>query len=271
MTKSIDNPLGMIKLPDTESTYINLWKKCKNSEAELEFVSSLEKMLNVQINKEFIDSVALHTAIYLDSYGNQPNYKVTYQQGFVVYALFRKYLEATNYDYYNVVEVGTAKGFTALCLAKALDDCNKKGTIHTIDVLPNDKKIYWRCIGDMTGKKNRPELMENWSVLRDNFIKFHHGSSLNILSSLNLKRVHFAFLDGSHDYQHVSYELNFLKNLQKNNDMIVCDDFTENKYEGIVQAVLEFAKMNDNSENFCIFGLKEGPSYGNRGYAVFKR
>ena len=271
MAKTIDNPLGMIKLPDTEAAYINLWEKCKNSKEELEFVTSLAKTLNVQINKEFVNSCALHTAIYLDSYGNEPNYKVTYRQGFVVYALFRKFLEETNYDHYNIVEVGTAKGFTALCLAKALDDCDKKGTIHTIDVLPNDKKIFWRCIGDMTGKKTRPELIEKWADLRDNFIKFHHGSSIEILSSLDLKRIHFSFLDGSHDYQHVNYELNFLKNHQQKGDMIVCDDYTENKYNGIIQAVNEFEKINDYSESFCIFGLKEGLDYGRRGYAVFKR
>jgi hypothetical protein len=270
MTKTIDNPLGVISVPLTERPYIELWEKCKRSEEDIIFSEGLEKALKVTINKEFVNNVALHTAIYLDSCGHEPNYTVTIQQGLLVYAVFRNFLEKTNFDHYNVVDVGTARGFTALCMAKALEDTKKTGTIHTIDVIPHNKKIYWRSIGDLTGKKTRHELIEDWSFLRDNFIKFYHGPSTACLPNIDVDRIHFAFLDGKHDYENVSYELSFIFNKQKEFDSILCDDFTRVKYDGLVEAVLEYIEET-KCKAFYIQGAKEDPKHPRRGYMLLER
>ena len=62
----------------------------------------------------------------------------------------------------NILETGTSKGFSS-CMAKALRDQNKIGSIHTIDILPKDKKIYWNNISDFEGKK----LERNYSETSD--------------------------------------------------------------------------------------------------------
>ena len=43
-----------------------------------------------------------------------------------------------------ILETGTARGFSALCMAKALEDSKKKGIILTFDILSHNKKSYWR-------------------------------------------------------------------------------------------------------------------------------
>ena len=41
-----------------------------------------------------------------------------------------------------ILETGTARGFSAICMAKALEDNNKDGLILTYDVLPHSKKCF---------------------------------------------------------------------------------------------------------------------------------
>ena len=48
----------------------------------------------------------------------------------------------------NIIETGTVRGFSALCMAKALSDAKFEGSIFTIDVLPHDKKMFWNCAAD---------------------------------------------------------------------------------------------------------------------------
>ena len=56
----------------------------------------------------------------------------------------------------NIVETGTARGFSAICMSKALNDSkNIKGEIHTIDLLPVNKAMYWNIIDDNEKKKTR--------------------------------------------------------------------------------------------------------------------
>ena len=98
----------------------------------------------------------------------------------------------------DILETGTARGFSSVCMSKAIVDSNSDGKIHTIDILPNNKKIYWNCISDIDGKKTRTELLKNWAIYVDK-INFHTGNSINVLKKLDLKRVNFAFLDGSHN------------------------------------------------------------------------
>ena len=42
----------------------------------------------------------------------------------------------------NIVETGTARGFSSICMAKALSDSEFEGSIFTLDVLPHFKKMF---------------------------------------------------------------------------------------------------------------------------------
>ena len=59
-----------------------------------------------------------------------------------------------------IVETGTARGFSSICMSKALIDANTNGKIYTVDILPHDTKMYWNCIDDHDGMKSRKELLK---------------------------------------------------------------------------------------------------------------
>ena len=106
-----------------------------------------------------------------------------------------------------ILETGTARGFSSLCMAKALNDSKISGSILTFDVLPHTKKIYWNCITDhLEGPITRQELLEPWKQLVNNYIIFHQGYSNIELKKIGLQRINFAFLDGSHTYKDVLFE-----------------------------------------------------------------
>ena len=46
-------------------------------------------------------------------------------------------------------------------------------------------------------------------------------------------------MDGSHDYDDVKYEFDFIKKKQKKGDIIFFDDVTEDHFDGIVRLIDE--------------------------------
>ena len=85
------------------------------------FIKSLE--ITVPDDKEFL-KLSKSTPM-------NPEGKITqllnYERGILLYALIAKYKPQ------NVLEIGTAKGYSTLCMAWAMHDHNIPGTIYTID------------------------------------------------------------------------------------------------------------------------------------------
>ena len=81
-----------------------------------------------------------------------------------------------------ILETGTARGFSSVCMSKAISDCKSVGEINTIDILPNNEKIYWNSISDIDGKKTRPELLQKWNEYINRII-FHSGNSIKVLKN----------------------------------------------------------------------------------------
>ena len=73
-------------------------------------------------------------------------------------------------------ETGTARGFSSLCMSKALSDQKCSGTILTFDLLPHQTKMYWNCIDDQNGPLTRAELLKPWQNLVERYIIFHHSA-----------------------------------------------------------------------------------------------
>ena len=142
-----------------------------------------------------------------------------------------------------ILETGTARGFSSICMSKALNNNNRKGTIYTIDFLPNNKKMYWNCVSDLDGKKTRVELLKDYTNEIEN-IKFIEGFSKNVLKKINLDHINFAFLDGSHKYKDVKIEFSYVSQRQIVGDQIFFDDFTPGTFDGIVKLIHEIEKEN---------------------------
>ena len=76
----------------------------------------------------------------------------------------------------NILETGTARGFSTIIMSYILNEFNKNFSISTLDIISHEKKIYWNCISDIKkGKVTRKILLTDYS----NYLK-------NILINLNL-------------------------------------------------------------------------------------
>jgi len=146
--------------------------------------------------------------------------EICYQHGRLLYATLSTYLAEHPYSNINILETGTARGFSSLCMARAFQDAKRAGKIFTFDVLPHETKMYWNCIDDEIGPQTRKQLLNKYESLINNYIIFIQGDSKIQLKKINIARIHFAFLDGAHTYEHVMKEFNYLKSKQEKKDII---------------------------------------------------
>ncbi len=222
-----DKPLGD-RVRASKEQYLTLWENEKKN--KYSDIDALEAEHGVHLDKDWMDDLALHTQIVIKS---SP---LCYQHGRILYTILRSYCAQGNTQDLTIFETGTARGFSAIVMAKALQDEKKAGKILTFDVLPHHAPIYWNCIDDHEGKKSRAELLSKWSNELNNII-FVEGDSRINLKSIKPDRVHFAFLDGAHSYEHVLFEFKTIESLQITGDIIVFDDYNQNDFAGLVRAV----------------------------------
>ncbi len=220
----------------SKEEYLSVAKNAR--EKSYKIIDELEKEFGCQIDEQWFHDLALLTQVV------KKKSEIVYQHGRLLYSLLSNYVNLSDSPYFNIVETGTARGFSSLCMAKALHDKKAHGKIFTFDVLPHHNKMYWNCIADMEGKKTRSELLTAYHYLTKPHIVFLQGNSITEMKKLQLERVHFAFLDGGHDYYHVINEFNNIKNTQEKGDIIFFDDYTPKLFPGVVKAVDEICKKH---------------------------
>ena len=135
-----------------------------------------------------------------------------------------------------VLETGTARGFSALCMAKALIDSNVCGKVVTFDVLLHNTRLIWNCIDDHEDPKTRQQLLSPWSKELSRVI-FIQGWTKYQLQRTGLSRVHFVFLDAQHTAEDVMVEYVYMRDRQLADDIIVFDDVTPGFFDGVVKAI----------------------------------
>lgn len=234
-----DNPLNVNPEKFNTRIYQDLAQKAR-SEIDYRFIRTIENEFGYLIDDEFIHDLALSTQITIKSS------KPLYLHGYLLYGAVRKYLK-DNAGLENLIllETGTACGFSALVMAKALNDARRMGKIITIDILPFNRAIYWNCVHDHAGRRTRLQLLNKWQTLIYQYILFIQGYSDIVLSQMALSRINVAFLDGGHDYTTVKYELKYIRSRQSTGDVIICDDYTKILYPGLVKAVSEVLLQNE--------------------------
>ena len=239
----------------TKEDYLNLYKETINTKyPEIEsFLADKEK------DDGFINELALTTQIVIK--GSALNF----QHGRLIYALLVAYIR-NNQSINNLVllDIGTARGFSSIIMSRACINKNIESEIHTIDILPHNKKMYWNCINDVKfGKQSRKQLLSEYN----NYTKkifFHTGKSKKIINRLSLDRIHFSFIDGSHDYEDVKFEYLFISSKQIKGDLILFDDVTDGVFDGIFKLINEI-------EDSKIYSIVRINSSKKRGYAIAKK
>ena len=180
--------------------------------------------------------------------------KLNYYHGRILYSLVSKYLskQITSGYRINILEVGTSRGFSALCMARAILDNKANASIITIDYIPHEKKRYWNCLRDIDGPCSRSELLSKWQK-EINQITFIEGFSQTILPKIGIERIHFAFLDGQHKKENVMQEYNLISNKQKVGDQIFFDDVSKDLFPGIFNALKLIENKNEYEIEYLDF------------------
>jgi Methyltransferase domain len=224
-----------------------------------ELLRTVEERFGVLPPAEFVDELALATQVVLKEE------ELDWSHGFLLYAALRSYVGGFDPQRpVTILETGTARGFSAICMAKALRDAGRAGTILTVDVLHAERPIYWNTIDDSAGERTRLDLLAPWNELLEDYIVFLRGDVDIVLEQLGLPRIHFAFLDAEHTYEAVRRELAFVAGHQRAGDVIVCDDYTPGRFPEIIRAVDELAATGS-------YRLERFASSDERGYAYLRR
>ena len=146
-------------------------------------------------------------------------------------------------------------------MSKVLKDLNLDAKIYTFDVIPHDKKIFWNCYADhIYGKQTRQNLLKEYRNYLNN-ITFSTGESHKQIKKLNLTRINFAFIDGSHEYEDVKKDFIQISEKQLKGDVILFDDYTSSYFNGVV-------KLVDQIEKDRLYSLERFKSSDQRGYAL---
>lgn len=201
-------------------------------------IDALEAETGFALDRAWLDELALHTQIV------RKKSTLGYAHGRMLYSLLRAYIARENPRHVGILETGTARGFSALCMAKALADADVPGHIVTVDRLPHLTPIFWNCIDDLEGRKTRRDLLSPWSELLDR-ITFVQGDTLDQISKIGMNRINFAYLDAQHLEADVRHEFAAVALSQKAGDMAVFDDVTQGQFPGVVAAVDAIAARPD--------------------------
>ena len=252
-----NNPFG--KKPKTDkNNYLRLFRKA--NQFKNKFVDEFENELGFRINEKWFNQVCLITQTCIK------NSDLNYNHGRILYSLLSNYISKKHekgLKNLTILETGTARGFSALCMSKAINDLNANGKVITIDCIPHNKKIFWNCITDFEGKKTRKELLSSWPFELGNII-FIQGWTINTLEKIETDRINFAFLDAQHTKKSVLEEFFYINARQKKGDIIFFDDVTPGLFDGVCEAVNEI----EHTYNYQIHRLNFDK---NRGYAIAKK
>lgn len=188
-------------------------------------ITAFEKECGHAIARGRLEGLARVLACPVKS--NPPNW----QHGRVIYALTRRYVSAYDGGPVSILDIGTAKGFSALCFKSALSDAGASGHIVSVDVLDPDARVKRNTVAEVDGLKTLYETISPW--YEPGQIEFRQQTGTDALVS-SKDRIHLAFIDGRHSYEAVYQETRLLAARQYAGDIALFDD---TQIEGVARAV----------------------------------
>lgn len=198
----------------------------KERENAYPMLLAIEDSFGFRIDRDRIEKAARTLACPVKV--NPPNW----QHGRVIYAAARAYLEKAEVPVF-MLDIGTAKGFSALCMAWALADSGKAGQILSIDVIDPEAKVARNSVEDLYGLRTVREFVSQWP--ETHAIEFLQSTGVDWLKRRGA-RIHFAFVDGKHSFDAVRQESLLIANRQEAGDVMIFDDL---QIDGIATAVAQ--------------------------------
>ena len=168
-----------------------------------------------------------------------------YERGILLYSLIAKYKPK------NVLEIGTAEGYSTLCMAWAMTDYNINGKIFTIDPKPFDVPVERNVTWEDNPKHDTVMLSrrELWNKFADNEwikkIEVLTGFSGEVLQkNTELPKMDMGFIDGSHVYEAVLHDFYAFLEVASESFHLLFDDYVPNENDGVTKAIDEEVAPN---------------------------
>jgi predicted O-methyltransferase YrrM len=165
-----------------------------------------------------------------------------WQHGRVIYAMVRRILKGWEETQIPAdplfLDIGTAKGFSALMMQLAISDSGFPPSyfrVISLDVIDPQARVRRNTVAEINRLRTIDELLEPWHDIAT-WIDFRQAAATQWLAKQNL-RIHFAFIDGRHSYQAVAQELAHIARVQRSGDAVIADDV---QIDGVRQAVNEY-------------------------------
>ena len=130
-----------------------------------------------------------------------------------------------------VLDIGTARGFSAITMARAMLDGGLEGRVYSVDVIGHHESRNWHVSKQdadepLAGvKMSRSDIWDQWFPSEGALVTAIKAESSEVLGDWQHGPIDCAFLDGSHIYEDVRGELAALDSLMSEGGVIVCDDF----------------------------------------------
>ena len=176
---------------------------------------------------------------------NFPKQIPNYERGILLYSLIAKYKPK------NVLEIGTAEGYSTLCMAWAMTDYNINGKIFTIDPKPFDVPVERNVTWEDNPKHDTVMLSrrELWNKFADNEwikkIEVLTGFSGEVLQkNTKLPKMDMGFIDGSHMYEAVVHDFYAFLEVASESFHLLFDDYVPNENDGVTKAIDEEVAPN---------------------------
>ena len=166
-------------------------------------------------------------------------FHINFERGMLLYALITKYRPK------NILEIGTAEGYSTLCMAWAMSDNEIDGKIFTVDPKSHTEKIERK----IKNRKNDDtvNMLLSTEELWEKFaspkwiekIEVISGYSGEILKRKSFPSFDFCYVDGSHIYEAVKQDFFRVLKLVSKNFMILFDDYVPNQNDGAAKVIDE--------------------------------
>jgi predicted O-methyltransferase YrrM len=213
----------------------------KERRRDYPIVDAYERMHGYAIERDKLESMARTLACPLKA--NPPNW----QHGRVIYTTLRFFLRKALQGFVGgevILDIGTAKGFSACVISHALEDSGAGCEVVSLDVIDPNARVSRNSAAELDGLKTIDEFVAGHvaSGVRVTFFGGGSNSWLEWALQQN-KRVPFAFVDGKHTYEQVRYEATALSQLQRPGDVVIFDDC---QIEPVGRAVRETKMYSTN-------------------------
>lgn len=199
---------------------------------EYPLVDAFEHRMGFAVDRARLEAAARVLACPLKS--NPPNW----QHGRVLYAAARQYF-SKQVGWLAVLDIGTAKGFSALCLHWAMVDASRPGQVISVDVIDPACRERRNTLAEVDGLKTLRETLAPWPESEG--IVF--TKSTGLIELTKEYQVNVCFVDGKHTGAVVAQEGRLLAARQRAGGLAVFDDVHLEDVGKAVRGLAEFYEL----------------------------